>query len=382
MARYNSSYLILLSLLFLLSCNSSDESTATEMTEISGEHSGHTHLTTAQQELAGIELGPAEQRSVANTIGCTAHVDVPPYSLASVYTPIAGIVQSVQHLPGEYVRKGTVLTRIQHPDIVEVQADFVESHSQLTFLKQDAERKVTLAAADAASARSAEEAQAALAQQEAHLQGLRAQLRLLGIDADALAESGDIRTSITLRAPISGHLTEVNLNQGQLVSTDDLLYEIIDNTHKHLELSVFTKDLPLLKEDQRIEAYIPGSDQRYEAEIHLIGSRVDAESKSVQVHGHFVNEPKDLLPGTYLQARIFTNEQLAWVVPETAVIQQGEEAYLFAQEGDGFVSIPVDIASTRDSFMVIRNADQIKDKTLVLRGAYYLKEGVEVGHTH
>ena len=367
-------------LAFLPACqeqgNTSDEATTNET------HTGHIHLTQAQQELAGIELGPASQTTVAGSIGCTALVDVPPYSLASVYSPVSGIVQSVKHLPGEYVKKGSVLTRIQHPDIVKLQQDFIESYSQLQFLEQDTERKKTLAAADATSSRSAEEAQAALGRVQAQLKGLRSQLNLLGINAQALTEGGEISPSITLRAPISGYLTEVNLNQGQLVSPTDLLYEIIDNTHKHLELSVFTKDLPRVKEHQRIEAYLPGVEEPFLAEVHLIGKRVDEENRSVQVHGHFIDEPLKLLPGTYLQARIFTDEQMGWAVPETAVVQQGAESYVFAQVKDGFEPIAVETSRSNDSLMIIHNAERIQDKTLVLRGAYYLQDTGEAGHSH
>ena len=345
-------------------------------------HQGHIHLTAEQQAMAGIELGQAVQRPLPHHIGCTAYVDVPPYSLASVYTPVAGIVQNVRHLPGEYVKKGALLTTVQHPDIVKVQQDFVESYSQLAYLQQEAERKTSLAAEEAASTRSAEEAQAALARQEAHLKGLRAQLQLLGINADALAAGEELQTSISLRAPISGYLTQVNVNQGQLVSPTDLLYEIIDNTHKHLELSVFAKDLHLLKEHQRIEAYVPGNGSLYEAEVHLIGKRVEDKDKSIQVHGHFVDEPLNLLPGTYLQARIYTDEALAWTVPETAVTRQGAQSIVYAQSDEGFEPIQVEVETTRDSFVIIHNAEQIEGRTLVLRGAYYLQSSLEEGHSH
>lgn len=381
MKRYHFFYFIaLFTLLPFSACETEhDHSEETEMDDI---HTNHVHLSDAQQELAGIELGKAVQRPVANTIGCTAYVDVPPTSLASVYSPVEGIVQTVRHLPGEYVKKGTILTRIQHPNLVILQQDFIESQAQLTFLQQDAERKATLAEAEATSARNSQEAQAKLAQQQAHLKGLRAQLQLLGINANDLAAGGDIQSSIALHAPITGYLTEVNVNQGQLVAPTDLLYEMVDNTHKHLELNIFAKDLHLLHEHQRIEAYVPGNGQHYEAEVHLIGKRVDPKDKSIRVHGHFTDEPLDLLPGTYLQARIFTDETLAWTVPETAIVRQGAEAFVYAQEEDGFEPIAVEIDATRDSFAIIRDAAHIQDKTLVLRGAYYLQEGAESGHSH
>lgn len=373
-----------LSLVLLLSIFSCQQEPGPEqsLADTAIVHSNHVHLSTEQQELAGIKTGPAVQQPIADHIGCTAYVDVPPYSRASVYTPIAGIVQEVRQIPGEFVKKGTILTRIQHPNIITLQQDYMECYSQVSFLRQDAERKKTLAAEEATSTRSAEEAAATQAQQEARLKGLQARLKLLGINTNSLTEGGEIETSITLRAPISGYLTEVNINKGQLVSPPDLLYAIIDNNHKHLELSVFAKDLPLIKEQQRIEAYIPGSKQFYEANVHLIGKQVEANSKSIQIHGHFKNEPQDLLPGTYLQAKIFTNEKMAWTVPETAIIRQGQETFVYVEDEEGFFPLAVEVAETRDGFVIIQNPERIEGKTLVLDGAYYLQDGLAAGHSH
>jgi cobalt-zinc-cadmium efflux system membrane fusion protein len=374
-------FAFLLSLSLILS-GCQDEATQTAPEGSDELSTAYIHLSAEQKQMAGIETGQAKERPLANSIGCTAYVDVPPYSLASVYTPVAGVVQGVKHLPGEYVQKGSLLTRITHPNIIQLQQDFLEINSQLDFLRQDATRQQTLSEAEAASTRRYQEAQAQLAQAEARSKGLGAQLQLLGIDAQQLAEGGEVQTAISLRAPISGYLTQVNVNQGKLVGPDELLYELVDNNHKHLELNVFAKDLPQLREGQRILAYVPGNEQAYEAEVHLIGKQIDETNKTVRVHGHFTEEPQELLTGTYLQARIFTDDRQAWSVPETAVVRRGETATVYASTPEGFLPIAVDVEPGRDSFVVIRNYEAIAGKELVLKGAYYLQDSMEGSHGH
>ncbi|MEZ4987684.1 MAG: efflux RND transporter periplasmic adaptor subunit [Saprospiraceae bacterium] len=226
-------------------------------------------LTPAQEKLAGITIGKASRRNLSEKIGCTAYVDIPPYSLASVYAPVQGFVQQVSQLPGEFVKKGAVLTTLQHPDIINLQQAFLESSSQLDFLEKDFARKQALAASDATSAKVMEQALADLNKEKATQKGLKAQLKLLGVRVDQLLNSGEIQPTIALVAPISGYLTQVNVNQGKLVTPNDLLYEIIDNQHVHLELNVFAKDLPVLKEGQRITAQVP-IDQKYMKHLYTL----------------------------------------------------------------------------------------------------------------
>lgn len=357
--------------LFFTACQG-DTNTPTAEEDTS--ESEYVTLTAEQAQLAGIEVGKAEKRSMSASIGCTAFVDVPPYSMASVYAPVVGIVQEVSQLQGQYVKKGSVLTHLQHPDLVKLQQQFLETYSRMDFMEKEYARKKTLAASEATAAREVEAAAAAWAQEKATYKGLKAQLQMLGIGTDALERGGDIQARIPLTAPISGYISQVNVNRGKLVSPTDLLYEIVDNNHVHLEISVFAKDLPLLHEGQRITAQVPGSDTEYAATIHLIGKTIATENKTVSVHGHFTKEPVPLLPGTYLQARIFTDEAPVWAVPEAAIVREGESTFVFVKRAAGFAKIPVTTTPAVDGYIALPPGEDWATQELVVKGAYYLNE--------
>ncbi len=330
------------------------------------------HLTPEQMDMAGIELGKPVKRIISNSIGCTGRVEVPPQSLASVYSPVNGFVQSVNHLPGEYVKKGTLLTVLQHPDLVRSQRVFLECRSRLSFLEKEYERKKTLSESDATSKRVFEKTAAELELEKARYKGLKAELKLVGVNTEKLEAGGDIQTSITLVAPISGYIVSVAVNKGKLVSPTDLLYEIVDDSHVHLEIEVFAKDVPKLKKGQTIEAYLPGNDKTYQAKIYLIGKMIDRAKKTVIVHGHFNEEPVPLVPGTYMQARIYMAETEVWAVPETAVTRQGGEAFVFLKNESGFEKIQVETGQSKDGYVALKNGESVRNQLLALKGAYYL----------
>ena len=329
-------------------------------------------LTEAQMELAGIELGKPQLRTIADYVECTGRVEVPPYSLYSVFAPTTGFIRSAKYLPGDYVKKGTVLTSITHPNLVKLQREFLETQSQLAFLANDVERKETLAASDAASKKALEQARADLQLQQARYKGIGAELRLLGISTKMLEEQGDIQSAIVLRAPVSGYVTEVNINNGKLVSPSDLLIEMVDNSHIHLELQVFAKDIMKLKKGQSIECQLPGDTRTYPAEVYLVGKMIDAATKTTRVHGHFENEPVDLLPGTYVQAKIFMDVTEVLTVPRSALITEGDESFIFVQKGDTFEKVSVVTGRTDGDFIEIEPLALGENELVAIKGAYYI----------
>lgn len=329
-------------------------------------------LSAEQIDLAGIELGKPEKRTLAGSFGCTGKVDVPPQSLASVYAPVSGFVQSVKHLPGEYVRKGELLTVLQHPDLIKTQREFLECRSRLAFLEKEFERKKILAETDATSKRAYEQATAELELEKARYKGLKAELQLIGIDTAKLEAGGDIQSTIALTSPINGYIATVMVNKGKLVSPNDLLYEIVDDTHIHLELEIFAKDIHKLREGQRVEARLPGTSQVFPAEVHLIGKIIDPATRTIKVHSHFEKEPLPLTPGTYMQARVFTRETPVWTVQETAIVRQGDAAYVFVQTETGFKKVPVTTGLAEDGYVELLEMADLENRKIVLKGAYYL----------
>jgi cobalt-zinc-cadmium efflux system membrane fusion protein len=285
-----------------------------------------------------------------------------------VYSPVNGFVQSVRYLPGDYVRKGQLLAVLSHPDLVRLQRAFLESRSRLGALERDFERKKTLAQADATSQRALEQAQADYEMELAHNKGLRAEIDLIGLSAQQLDQGGEIQSTLAVRAPVSGYVNQVNLNIGKLVTPDDLLYEIIDVRHVHLELQVYARDLDKLRVDQRIEAWMPGVEKRYAAKVHLIGRMIDPDTKTTLVHGHFDAEPVAITPGAFMHAHIFTDEATAQVVPETALVREGEKTYLFVYRDGAFEKRSVTTGRADGDYVEIEDLALNGDERVAVRG--------------
>lgn len=332
----------------------------------------HITLSQDQMDLAGIELGVPERRMMSTYVECTGKVEVPPQSLASVYSPVNGFVKTLRYLPGDYVKKGTLLATLSHPDLVRMQRDFLECKSRLGALESDYRRKESLAGAEAASQRALEQARADYETERARYQGLRAEIQLIGLSAEQLEKTGEIQSTLSLYAPVNGYVNAVNINLGKLVTPNDLLYEIVDDSHVHLELQVYAKDVDKIRKEQRIEAWMPGREKIYSAEVHLIGRMIDPDTKTTLVHGHFSQEPVPITPGTFMHAHIYTDEAETLVVPATGVVRSGEEAFVFIQRDGGFEKRKVETGRTDGDYVEVRNLQLAEGEKIAVKGAYYI----------
>lgn len=364
--------LLLVSLPLLWQCGQPAEK-ETEPTPAQDHHDQVLHLTADQQEMAGIETGKAEKRTLSSSLQVTGRVDVPPQSRASLYPTIHGYIQSVRHYPGSKVRKGETLATLRHPDILAKQQALLEAQAQVKYWAAEQERQEKLVAGEVGAQKALQEAEAAYLKAKAQFEALYAEIQFWGIHMDDLLEDGQLQEVLSLRSPIDGYITAIHSHIGAFVEPTVVLYELIDNSHLHLELEVFAKDLHLLEQDQQVFFRLPQREEVFEGEIYLIGREVDPEKKTVNVHVHYDESATPLTPGTYVTANIATRAHEVWAVPKTALVQESGTYYVYRVMDDGFEKVAVETGLRQAEWVAITLPDGDYTTPLVLKGAYYLK---------
>ena len=72
---------------------------------------------------------------------------------------------------------------------------------------------------------------------KARVNALKEKLALIGINVKQLKESERISRIITIYSPIDGYVSEVNVNIGKYVNPADVMFEIVNTEHLHVELN-------------------------------------------------------------------------------------------------------------------------------------------------
>jgi len=375
-----------------------------------GENEDVVELSDVQLANAALQYGSLDTLNVSDFIKANGSLDLPPQNIAAVSAPMDGLVKKANYLVGDYVEKGTVLAVLEHMDYVKLQEDYLNVISNLDYLASEYERQRQLDSAEVNSRKQFQAATAAYKSAQARKKALEKQLIFMGLSPKSVAQ-GNISSTISLRAPFSGHITALNVHNGAFAQSEQELYELVNTDHMHLELNVFEQDLRKVKVGQPIRFTVPSTGQEsYQGEVYLVAKSFDPENKTVKVHGHIRGEHDNFIRGLYVAAQIYTGDQQVQALPEEAIVEDEGKSYIFirtqeahAEEkqgeateaheehgethGTSFRRIEVVTGEKDQGFVQIEKvaADLASTAEIVTKGAYYLfsemKKG-EGGHHH
>lgn len=353
----------------LLACSAKE----TNQTEASSKpNSGAIQLSKKQVLTLGIQLGKLEQRALGLSVFANGMIDVPPQNKSYVAMPFGGYIKKINVLDGMVVNKGQVLMVVEHPEVIQLQQEFLECQGQQEFLAADFERQKDLYEKEAGSAKNYQQAKSAYLVNKARLSGLSYKLEMANVNLATL-RNGQIERTQQIRSPFTGVITKVTANVGAFAEPKDNLMEIIDLKHAHAELTVYEKYLTYLKKDQLVQLQFVDQQTTATAKVFLIGRQISNE-RTVKVHCHFEQLPKDIVPGAYLKAEIRADNQMHYTLPEEAIVRLNGKDVVFIQKGSNFLPVQVDILMSQDGYVAISSAQLrlLQNAQIVCKGAYEL----------
>ncbi len=361
--------ILLLPLLILISCGT--ENTTENHPALETPKSPIIHLTTAQSKQSGIKSGYPEEKRLSSLLKVNGRIDVPPQNIVSISVPLGGYLKSTQLLPGMHVKKGEVIATIEDQQYIQIQQDYLSALEKLKFTEADYNRQKALNESKASSDKVFQQTEAGYRMELIQVKALNEKLKLIGVNPESLSENS-LSRSVRIISPIDGFVSQVNVNAGKYVNPSDVLFELVNPSDMHLALRVFEKDLDKLEVGQTLDAYSNSHpDKKYSGEIILI-SRNFSEDRSVEVHCHFVNGDKALIPGMYMNADIHTHANTATVVPEAAVVAFEGKQYVFSDlGGDNYEMVEVSPGASEGGYTEVASLKN-KHQKIVQEGAYQL----------
>lgn len=364
----NKQFITILCLL-LASCGAKNEPTKTETTTVSA---NSVTLTAAQMASAQIKTANPEYRTISSVIKANGKIDVPPQNMISVSIPMGGYLKSTQLLPGMHVRKGMPIAVLEDQQYIQLQQDYLTTKAKLEMAEAEYNRQHELNASKAASDKALQQAKAEFQALRITQSALAEKLRLININPQTLSEK-NISRNIRLYAPTDAYVSKVNANIGKYVTPADVLFELVNPSDIHLNLQLFERDLAQLSIGQKLVAYTNAHpEKKYPCEIILISKDISPE-RTAEVHCHFEQYDKSLLPGMYMNAEIALEKREALCVPEAAVVSSEGKDYVFvAKGGDTFVMQQVSKGGADGGWIELLNAADFRNRQVVTNGAYAL----------
>lgn len=296
--------LIPAALLLLAACNrptqpgNTGEATPVEAEPVQAEVSETVTDTTEQVDAISSATAMPNHSSFNGTLM------VPPQRHATVTLTMGGTVHSTTLLPGDYVKKGTVLATLENPDFILLQQNYLDAHAQTEYMETEYARQQRLASQEAASQKRLQQSKADYLSMKSRLEAAAAQLTILGVPAEELLQKG-IRPYLEVKSPLNGYVANMAINLGKYINAGEPICDIIDKGETLICLTAYEKDLENLEAGKRIQFRVNGmGEQTFHATVLSIGQVVDETNRSLEIYGRVKESNPRFRPGMYVSARV------------------------------------------------------------------------------
>ncbi len=295
-------------------------------------------LTAQEARNKGLVWGKPKVELVPVYAHATGVIDLPPQYVARLSAKLGGHIRQLFGLPGDHMHKGDVLAEIENLAWVDWQQAFLEGHAKLQYLEKEEARQRNLMQEDAGVKKQWELTLSELNGLKASQSGLKTKLQYLQMDTDQLIKSQKMQTIFKLKAPFDGFIKAMYGFIGKKVGEEEVIVEMLDPSHLHLELKVFEFQSAQISTGQTIWFQVPSRDTSWhKAEVFLVGKNIDMETSSLNIHGHIEDEKPSWLPGSFVQAKIVTKLEPRLTFDEAAQWKLGNQTmgYKVVAQADG-----------------------------------------------
>ena len=277
----------------------------------------------------------------------------------TVRPEVAGRISAIRFQEGQRVAKGATLILL---DPAINQAEVQQGRANLKLAQSKYDRAVDLAKSNFISGQAKDEAENNLRVAEAGVQ---------------LAEAKLAKTEI--KAPFSGIIGLRVVSVGDYVKegADVVNLESIDPLKVDFRVpEIYLKQVKVGQSLQVQLDALPG--KTFEGSVYAVNPLVDAAGRSIVIRAIVRNPDTSLRPGMFARVRLITrDEKEALVVPEQAIVPQGDEQFVFRVVDGKANRVKIDVGQRRDGVVQVLKGLAPTD-VVVTAGQLKIREGTPI----
>ena len=294
-------------------------------------------LTEEAANRAGIAVTPVRRDTAAGSLRLAGVVEANEYRQVAVTPLAAGRLTRVSVALGERVTRGQSIAEIYSPELAEAQTRYLTMRAEFEAAHQELVRTERLVEIGAASKQELERIRAQHTVHATGVEGARAALTLLGLGADRIARlrsAGNITSTVSVPAPLTGVVTKRQANVGLNVDPSTELFTVVDLSTVWVIGALYERDFSRVSVGSpatvTTTAY-PGLVLR--GKVSYIDPQVSAETRTAKLRVEVANREQQLRLGMYadmaVEDRVTTG---VLVVPRTSVQSLGARQVVYLVE--------------------------------------------------
>ena len=309
-------------------------------------------------QVVPVDFALAELGTAARSVSATGTIE--PIRSVGINSQLSGALLSVNVEEGDVVREGQVLARI---DSRELEAQLASAEAALELAKRTMERSEQLRAQQIVTAAEFDRDKAALASAQATRDQLRTRLGYA-----------------TVRAPVTGVVTQKRVEAGDIVSPQTRLFTIADRSTLVVNVLLSELDVPSLRQGDRVDVQVDAHPERtFTGRIRRIFPSADTVSRLVPVEVALNgNDARNLTMGFLARVRFgLAPRENILMIPSTALIETVGQPAVFLLRGTSVSRRSVQRGNTYEGRVEIVSGLTVGD-SVVVAGQNMLRDGATV----
>lgn len=276
----------------------------------------------ATLQVSSEDLVKVESNALAS--GPVVTGSIQPERKADLRAEVGAVVMQVLKENGEAVKKGDLLVRLDDTALRDNLASAQEAVRASTQSMEQAERVLarqkTLKASGMVSSQVLEDAEVRRNNAQSDLSAARARL----------VTANQQLTRTLVRAPFDGIVSERKVSAGDTAQIGKELVKVVDPNSMRFEGRVSADSVGVVKAGQGVVFSINGyPGQNFLGKVKRVDPAANPVTRQVEVLVDFADKNLPRVAGLFAEGRIEAESTSALMVPESALVKQGDTTYVW-----------------------------------------------------
>lgn len=300
--------------------------------------------------IKNITIGTAHITRVRSELKLTGKIMADQSKQLEVFPLVGGAVKTVNVELGDYVEKDQVLAVIKSGEAAEYEKQFIDARSNYELAKKNIQVAEDMYAAKLISERDYLAAKQELKKAEGELNKGQELQKIYSINS---------QSEYFVKSPISGFVTEKNINKDMQIRTDNgqNIFTISQLSDVWVIANVYETDIDKVKEKDTVGITTIAYDKVYKATIDKVYNILDPQTRVMKIRVKLDNPDYLLKPEMYANVVVNYSEPESLItISSSAIIFDNSNNYVLIYEGGkNFKVQKVDLYKTIGNISYIRS---------------------------
>ncbi|SKC83195.1 efflux RND transporter periplasmic adaptor subunit [Maledivibacter halophilus] len=333
-----------------------------------------------QEQYVPVAVEEVQEKTISKEITFSGKVHA--NKEVMVVPKIPGKIASIKNNVGAKVQKDSVLFTLDKDDVQKqvekarktvdaAKANYIKTKESIENAKANFERTKELYEQGAVSKSQYEQAE--LAASDSSLAAVRAQYEQAEI---ALNQALDSLKDTSVKSPIDGIVSVVNIEEGEMASNAQPAMTIIDMDKVYVELDIAENIINDLYLGQEVVVEIPSAyDETITGKIDRLSPAADPRTQLYSVRVYIENKEHKIKPGMFSKIKLNTEvRENVIAVKSESVLQKEGKIVVYLVEDNKAVEREVKIGLDTGNLIEIVEGIN-KGETIITKGQNYVENG-------